>query len=411
MLDLQALLLASAAARIGFILIFMVESFRSEARLAFRFWTASVFSSTVGLLLLYQDPQYPYLPADRGAVIYGIFGFSLACFWAGGRLFFGRAVHWLRFAIAGAIPGLTYGTAHSLGCRPGLVLLLALATMVLTTAHGAQPYLVRSGRRYLPSQLLVGLAMASYSLVMAGSVLLLSLEILSPGMLPGDPMSQIAPAVFIDQFMSVLTYVGLIAMSLEHIQSRIKELAILDPLTGLANRRGVQEGAAALIAACQRAGRPMAVLIADIDHFKSVNDRYGHNSGDAVLREFGRRLVALSRREQDVVGRWGGEEFLLVLDDMSLRDATVFAERLRQQVAEVPFDIGDQSITVTVSIGIAWIDIPPPPLEQAVRRADAALYDAKRGGRNRVQTAAPLPRPAPSEQPPWPREAGPTADP
>ncbi|MDB5546852.1 MAG: hypothetical protein JWP21_299, partial [Tardiphaga sp.] len=155
--------------------------------------------------------------------------------------------------------------------------------------------------------------------------------------------------------------------------------------TGLANRRGVQERTSPLIGANLRAKRPMVAMMVDLDHFKAINDCYGHDCGDAVLREFARRLAAHCQRIQDVTGRWGGEEFLAVLCDMTLAEAVRFAERLCLRVSEEPFDIGAQKIPVTVSIGVAEIVTDAAPLDQAVRKADAALYEAKRSGRNRVR--------------------------
>jgi diguanylate cyclase (GGDEF)-like protein len=129
----------------------------------------------------------------------------------------------------------------------------------------------------------------------------------------------------------------------------------------------------------ERYGTPFAVIMFDIDHFKAVNDRHGHGTGDAVLRELGRRTQGLMR-ETDHFGRWGGEEFLVIATHTEATGAVELAERIRLSVAEEPFPgVG----TVTVSLGVAEIG-PGEPLEYLEERADTALYRAKEAGRNRV---------------------------
>ncbi len=391
MVDVTTLLFASSTARAGFILIFLIASFKSEARVAFGYWTVSIISSAAALLLIYSDSSYPYFAAGRGTVIYAIVGLSLSSIWAGGRTFFGFGVDKVRFAIMGLFPGLVYGGAHLFGMKPIAAVLLTIATLSFLMAVAARPFLARNRRRYLPSQLLVGAALVAYSVALALSVVLIIVRVRAFGAITQPSMTEIALSLFIDQLMGVLTYVGLIAMSLEDAQVRLKAIALMDPLTGLANRRGVQSRTAALIMACRCAKRPVAVLIVDLDHFKSINDRYGHVSGDMVLKEFADRLSSHCRREQDVTGRWGGEEFLAVLRDTTLEQAIDIAEQLCRRVSETQFDIGGQAIVVTVSIGVAAIDDHISALEHAVKKADEALYDAKRNGRNRVCSAIPQP--------------------
>ncbi|PYE30537.1 diguanylate cyclase (GGDEF)-like protein [Rhizobium sp. PP-F2F-G38] len=389
MIDIHTLLFASVTARTGFILIFLIASFRSEARLAFRFWSASILGSAVGVMLIYSDPNYPYFLAARGMLIYAIIGISLSCIWAGGRVFSGGRVNKAVFAVMGLTPGLVYGGARFLGLVPDIVVLLTIVTLVASTAIAARAFLARKRAGYLPSQLLVSVALSTYSLALTASLVMIAFRLLTPGGVPDLQAADISLALFIDQLTSVLIYVGLVSMSLEDVQARMKELATTDPLTGLANRRGVQEQTSALIAACNRAKRPLSVLIADLDHFKSINDHYGHDCGDMVLREFARRMSCLCRRGQDVTGRWGGEEFLVVLSDMTPAEAVCFAEQLLKRISEELFDIGKQKIAVTVSIGVAGFCSGVTPLAVAVTAADEALYEAKRNGRNCVHCVVP----------------------
>jgi two-component system cell cycle response regulator len=159
-----------------------------------------------------------------------------------------------------------------------------------------------------------------------------------------------------------------------------------DALTGLRNRRHVEEYLVKLTSLARRNAEPIAVLVIDIDHFKSVNDRHGHEAGDAVLREVAGRMLG-SVRLEDMVGRWGGEEFLVVLPNTAAEGAAELAERLRQVVAETPCRLADgDAVQVTISVGCAASLIDDAG--RLVRSADAAMYEAKESGRNRVVMAA-----------------------
>jgi two-component system, cell cycle response regulator len=158
-----------------------------------------------------------------------------------------------------------------------------------------------------------------------------------------------------------------------------------DALTGLRNRRHVEEYLAKLTSLARRNLEPIAVLVIDIDHFKSVNDEHGHEAGDAVLREVAGRMQD-SVRLEDMVGRWGGEEFLVVLPNTTDQGAAELAERLRQVVADTPCRLADgDAVQVTISVGCAASLIDDAGI--LVRSADAAMYEAKQTGRNRVVVA------------------------
>jgi diguanylate cyclase (GGDEF)-like protein len=160
--------------------------------------------------------------------------------------------------------------------------------------------------------------------------------------------------------------------------------ASTDPLTGLANRRALAERLDSEVARSRRNFAPLACLVVDIDHFKSVNDRFGHLVGDEVLVEVAERLRSSLRRE-DVVGRWGGEEFLVILPSTNRFGALRVAEKIREAVAASPFEVATARISLTVSLGLG--DAGAGVISQAetlVAVADRALYAAKAGGRNRV---------------------------
>ncbi len=166
--------------------------------------------------------------------------------------------------------------------------------------------------------------------------------------------------------------------------AELDRVSRIDMLTGIFNRRHLDEHLRRVISSARRHGRTVGVLLVDIDHFKDVNDRYGHLAGDAVLIEVARRLQAAIRTE-DALGRWGGEEFIAVLTDTPADSIGVLAERMRRAIASAPFIVeGGIEITVTVSVGHTD---GTDDAEILVHRADDALYAAKGGGRNQVAAA------------------------
>jgi two-component system, cell cycle response regulator len=166
------------------------------------------------------------------------------------------------------------------------------------------------------------------------------------------------------------------------------ELAVMDSLTGLHNRRYMETHLRTLVAEAANSGRPISILVADIDYFKRINDTYGHDAGDAVLREFASRFRR-NTRSIDLACRLGGEEFVIIMPDTDITRAHQVGERLRACIADDSFQISAaKNIHVTASVGLAtlerWDDTP----ETIIKRADNALYSAKREGRNRVVTEA-----------------------
>ncbi len=167
------------------------------------------------------------------------------------------------------------------------------------------------------------------------------------------------------------------------------EFAVTDPLTGLYNRRYMESHSGSLVNRAEERNKPLSVLMIDIDHFKAVNDSYGHNVGDEVLREFSDRLRSCIRGI-DLACRLGGEEFVVVMPDTDLGVANKVAERIRRRIAGEPFAIerASCSIEVTISVGLAGRTDTGDTAELLLKRADEALYRAKRSGRNRVVSDA-----------------------
>lgn len=173
----------------------------------------------------------------------------------------------------------------------------------------------------------------------------------------------------------------------KRMEIELQGFATIDFLTQLPNRRYFMARMEAELARVQRmAGTRTAVLMCDLDHFKTINDRYGHAIGDLVLRHFA-AVLRTALRNDDMVGRVGGEEFAVVLSDAGIAEAHIFAQRVRWQIAETPLLAGDDAIAVTVSIGIAVMHATDMNVDAALCRSDMALYRAKENGRNRIEIA------------------------
>ncbi len=206
-----------------------------------------------------------------------------------------------------------------------------------------------------------------------------------------EAIDLIVPLVFFlgSIFVLLVSNLSLLtAMDVRRI-STLEAENITDPLMGIHNRRYLDRRLDEEVDRALRYGFPLSILLIDIDHFKQVNDRYGHQAGDEVLRTLG-SLIAQSIRRSDVVARYGGEELLVIATHTNLTDSVGLAERLRKAVEELPMPLegaglGRQRVKVTVSIGVAGLRDQNGDREVLIQDADEALYQAKRGGRNRVE--------------------------
>ena len=197
----------------------------------------------------------------------------------------------------------------------------------------------------------------------------------------GDTLARtLAFATYTTSF--VLVSIGFLASVLIEYQQNLSHLALTDPLTGLHNRRGLENALHIPLAQASRSQLPTAAVMLGIDHFKEMNSNFGSDKGDEIIRLLARHLQRLSRAS-DVVARIGGDEFLLVLPQTDLEGARVLAERVRSEISELPMVVSQQRIPVTVSIGVAGT-LGDVDLDNLAREADRAMQLAKRGGRNRV---------------------------
>jgi diguanylate cyclase (GGDEF)-like protein len=186
------------------------------------------------------------------------------------------------------------------------------------------------------------------------------------------------------QFFSLITYQMASSMKHSQVISSMKDMAIYDTLTHLYNRRHLDHVLEEEFRNSSSKKQPLSIIMVDIDHFKPINDRYGHDEGDKALIHIASILKG-SLRKHDIVSRFGGEEFLVILPRTIMKDAVVIAERIRRAVESNSLSVGDETVHLTVSLGVAAIPaIWPESKEEFIKCADTALYEAKGKGRNRV---------------------------
>jgi len=204
-------------------------------------------------------------------------------------------------------------------------------------------------------------------------------------------------AIFEGAFVTICSAYLFGGLAKDRIAASYRRASLTDPLTGVANRRSFVDTGERLLTRASRAGQPTAFLMFDLDRFKSINDRFGHQAGDAVLTAFC-RLAAAQLRPADLFGRIGGEEFAMLLPDTDAQDAIRLAERLRTAFAATSHAVGGHAVTATVSVGVAISDGADADLDALLKTADEALYRAKLAGRNCVKRAWQGSQPQPTKQ-------------
>jgi diguanylate cyclase (GGDEF)-like protein len=299
-------------------------------------------------------------------------------------VFFG-AVRWSRVLVPMTILGFLLmlfaqlrGVSH--------IQLLALSCAVLSVFAGLSAYILL---RPLPRgtsllQRIVGVNDAMFAVAMAaGAVDGFRHPLVALGESPWHAYAGICGYVLM-----IVNGFGFLLLCKQKDDDQLAFLATTDSLTGLANRRAFFERAESARLLALRMRAPISLMMIDIDHFKQINDRFGHARGDEALSLFAETARA-TLREHDIMGRLGGEEFALLLPGTDLDGALQAAERLRLEVTAARMIDGDAAHTMTVSIGVVLID-PKEELTAALARADHALYAAKKGGRDRVEVGAPM---------------------
>ncbi len=206
---------------------------------------------------------------------------------------------------------------------------------------------------------------------------------------PGLAISRSVPqqaALLVYANLPIFASLGFLLMLAGRTNARLTQRASTDALTGALNRRGFESAAQRVLAGCQRAKRPASLLLIDVDEFKRINDEHGHDAGDAALTAL-HTCLRDALREEDVIARLGGEEFVVLLPGASTHDAEIVAERLRGHVSGTSIVRADRALRLTVSIGVAQWQPAHGELADLLCRADQAMYAAKRDGRNRVRVS------------------------
>jgi diguanylate cyclase (GGDEF)-like protein len=309
---------------------------------------------------------------------------SFALIWTGARVFDGRPANVIGVC-AGAVIWLV---ASRLPFVAESIELRVLGTSgIITTYIWLAAYEFWRGR----GEALVSRWPTVFMLFAHGALFLLRTPLIR--LLPWNPYDEVLDSVWLTvlSFEALLFTISiaflLLAMAKERIEYSHRKAALVDPLTGIANRRALLEYGEELASRCAASGRPAAVLLMDLDHFKSVNDRFGHAIGDRALQIFANVATANVGRA-DRVGRLGGEEFAALLYDADLERALAVAERIRTAFAETAIEIEHKPVRGTTSIGVALWENGAFDLLGLLAQADQALYFAKERGRNRVEVAS-----------------------
>lgn len=365
----------------------------------------------LGLLLLFAWVQntairavawwgFAHLVRATSVVIFGMYGSvpdlvsidlgnallftSFAITWTGARVFDGKPVEPV-YLVTGAVLWL-------LVCRLPIVtesvdLRVLLASSIITSYTWLTAYEFWGGR----NEALVSRWPAIFMLFAHGALYLLRTPLVT--VLPWSPSNQVYGSVWLTviSFEALLFTISiafiLLAMAKERTELRHRTAAMVDPLTGISNRRAFLQDADALARRDGGVSHPAAVMLIDLDHFKSINDRFGHAVGDRVLEVFA-ETAQKTLRSSDLVGRLGGEEFAAILYDAPHERALAIAERLRLAFAQMTQEVDGHPVCATLSVGMVHCETPLIDVPVLLAQADQALYYAKERGRNRVEVAS-----------------------
>jgi diguanylate cyclase (GGDEF)-like protein len=314
---------------------------------------------------------------------------AFALTWSGARVFDGRPLEPM-YIVGGAIAWILI--SHTSSFTDSIDAKVLLSSAIITAYTWATAYEFWRGR----SEPLVSRWPAIFMLFAHGALFLLRTPLAQ--VLPWSPVDQMFESVWLTvlSFEALLFTIAiafiLLAMAKERTELRHKTAALVDPLTGIANRRAFLEEVLALSKRQEVEGRPAAVMLADLDHFKSINDSFGHAVGDRVLQVFA-AAAAAKLGPHDLIGRLGGEEFAMVIYDAGRDKGLAIAELVRLAFEDAAADVDGRPVGASVSMGLVIAEANLFDIPALLAQADEALYCAKERGRNRVEIAVPAAAP------------------
>lgn len=345
-----------------------------------RLWALGNVASCLGLAISgLSMAGYPLVV--HAVLSYGLMGLGLAVVLRGLLIFCGRdlKLRWVAgfTLLAMALPGYYTFIDPNLDAR---LVVTGLYFGVFNWVCAAA--LVRYSDRRQIWVAVFGFAGLGLSLLLRGAYLLM---VPSHDEVTEEKLMSIS--LFVAPLAQTCIVFGLTLMISQRYAATLKRLSTLDALTGALNRSALNTFGQRIIQRARRGRRCVSVVMVDADHFKNVNDTYGHPAGDEVLRHL-TRLLTSQMRPNDLLARYGGEEFALVFDGLNLANTVAVADRQRQQLESTPVVADGHSISYTVSMGAACSDEHGYDLAKLIAAADAALYAAKNAGRNRVSAAS-----------------------
>jgi diguanylate cyclase (GGDEF)-like protein len=378
-LDLKTLILMSMlmAGAMSIVLFSAHRSFPSEVK-GLGYWALGSLTLMLSAILFGLRGFFPnaVVLLCANAALFWAIGFSMI----GTQKFYGRAPGWLLFHLVWGI-GMACVGWWLLG-EPNFDARVAVFSFFVSIFYLVQlGLIVRHGERHFSTYFFGSLMLIQASAVIARGVAALHDGGGSVDLESGGPF--LAVYVAISNFMSLLLTVGFMTVATRRLQILLEKRSNLDPLTSALNRRGFAEIYAQEKARMQRDLQPMTFLSVDLDYFKSINDSFGHAVGDSVLVHAA-NTIRNALRATDHMARFGGEEFVVLLPETDKDIAHVIAERIQSSLRGAP---SDGLPAFTVSIGISCQTTPEETLDAVLVRADAALYRAKEGGRDRIEVA------------------------
>jgi len=371
-------MLALGVGNIAFALLMAGYMRGAENSPALGYWMWGRLSIGLAQICWWLAPQFGLRPLEALSAFAWLGGVALEV--AANCLFFGYT-RWRKQLWLGVLPGwAAVGYALATG-TPRLQLMELISFIIAVSVFGAAVVLLRPRKAPL-LQRLIGANNILFALAIWAWL----------GFEGGNPDTSMTPVIGLAYLASYLLMIvngfGFLLLCKQKDDALMRSLATIDGLTGMLNRRAFFERADSARQLALRLRKPIALLMLDIDHFKQLNDGFGHACGDEALKVFADTARGVLR-EHDIVGRLGGEEFALVLPGTHLEGALDAAERLRLAVLEAPVLGCAQGYRMTVSIGVVTIGIEEE-LTAALARADHALYAAKTGGRNRIEVGQPM---------------------